>query len=97
MKCTSDTCEKGEIVIKKSRRGKQFYGCDQYPDCDVVFWNKPIQEPCPECEAPLILEKYTKRNGTERYCNEEECDYKISVEDAAPEAEAETKASTSAK
>jgi len=97
LKCTSDTCEKGEIVIKKSRRGKQFYGCDQYPDCDVVFWNKPIQEPCPECAAPLILEKYTKRNGTERYCNEEECEYKISVEDAPVEGEDKKEASTSAK
>ncbi len=96
MKCTSETCEKGEIVIKKSRRGKQFYGCDQYPDCDVVFWNKPIQEPCPECSAPLVLEKYTKRYGTERYCNEDECDYKISVETPVEKPEAETKASSSA-
>ena len=96
MKCTSETCKTGEIVIKKSRRGKEFYGCDQYPDCDVVFWNKPIFEACPDCKAEFILEKYTKRNGTERYCNKEECEYKISVEDSAPKEEAETQATSSA-
>ena len=96
MKCTSETCKTGEIVIKKSRRGKEFYGCDQYPDCDVVFWNKPIFEACPDCKAEFVLQKYTKRNGTERYCNNEECEYKISVEDPEPKEEAETKASSSA-
>lgn len=84
MKCTSPTC-KGDIVVKKSRRGKEFYGCDQYPDCDVVFWNKPIQESCPKCKAPVLLQKYTKKNGTERYCNNEECDYKIAIEDTPKE------------
>ncbi len=96
MKCTSETCKKGEIVVKKSRRGKVFYGCDQYPDCDVVFWNKPIMEPCPECNAPIVLEKYTKRNGTERYCNNEECEYKISVDDPITPEESETQATNSA-
>ncbi len=84
MDCTSETC-KGDIVVKKSRRGKVFYGCSEYPDCDVVFWNKPIQEPCPECGAPVLLEKTTKRAGTERYCQAEECDYKVSVETPAEE------------
>ena len=86
MSCTRDEC-KGDIVIKKSRRGKVFYGCNEYPDCDVVFWNKPIQEPCPECNAPVVLEKTTKRHGTERYCQNDDCDYKISVETPSPDAE----------
>ncbi len=97
MDCTKDDC-KGEIVVKKSRRGKVFYGCNEYPTCDVVFWDKPIFEKCPECDAKFVLEKYTKRDGTVRYCNNEECDYKISVETPdAPADKKETKVSSSAK
>jgi DNA topoisomerase-1 len=96
MNCTRDGC-KGEIVVKKSRRGKVFYGCNEYPECDVVFWNKPIFEKCPECDAKFVLEKYTKRDGTVRYCNNEECGYKINVEDSNTSSEKETKVSSSAK
>ncbi len=96
MDCTRDGC-KGEIVVKKSRRGKVFYGCNEYPDCDVVFWNKPIFKKCPECNADFVLEKTTKRDGTVRYCNNEECGYKISVEDPAEAAESETQATSLAK
>ncbi len=50
-------CKDGEIAVKKSKRGKAFYGCTNYPKCDVVFWDKPIVEPCPKCHAPFIFEK----------------------------------------
>lgn len=74
-------CEKcgGEIAVKKSRRGKEFYGCVNYPKCDVVYWDKPVEEACPKCAAPLLLEKTTKRDGTVRYCKNEDCDYKMAV------------------
>ncbi|HEU4478551.1 MAG TPA: type I DNA topoisomerase, partial [Pyrinomonadaceae bacterium] len=65
----------GEIVVKKSKRGKAFYGCSQYPNCDAVYWNKPVLEPCPQCDAPFLLEKTTKKQGTFRYCANEECGY----------------------
>ena len=67
---------RGEIVVKKSKRGKIFYGCSEYPKCDVVFWDKPIAEPCPNCGAPFTLEKTTKRDGTVRYCSREGCNYR---------------------
>ncbi|HKC62857.1 MAG TPA: topoisomerase DNA-binding C4 zinc finger domain-containing protein, partial [Pyrinomonadaceae bacterium] len=67
---------RGEIVVKKSKRGKAFYGCSEYPKCDVVFWDKPIAEPCPTCGAPFTLEKTTKRDGTVRYCSREDCNYR---------------------
>jgi DNA topoisomerase-1 len=68
---------KGEIVVKKSKRGKTFYGCSLYPECEVVFWDKPVAEPCPACHASFLLEKYNvKRAETVRYCQNEECDYK---------------------
>lgn len=76
MKCPKDG---GEIAIKKSRRGKVFYGCVNYPKCDVVFWDKPLDEPCPKCKTPFLLEKTTKKDGTVRYCQNEDCDYKMAV------------------
>jgi DNA topoisomerase-1 len=91
--CPRPSC-KGEIVIKKSRRGKVFYGCNNYPKCDAVYWDKPIDEPCPKCNAPFVLEKTTKKEGTVRYCNNEGCDYKIAVSDLS-ETNSETKAETS--
>jgi DNA topoisomerase-1 len=70
----------GQIAVKKSRRGKIFYGCVNYPKCDAVFWDKPVAETCPKCSAPFLLEKTTKRDGTIRYCQNEDCDYKMAVE-----------------
>ena len=73
----------GEIVVKKSKRGKAFYGCSQYPNCDAVYWNKPVLEACPNCNAPFLLEKTTKKQGNFRYCANEECGYS-SNDSAAP-------------
>jgi DNA topoisomerase-1 len=70
----------GELIERRSKRGKVFYGCLKYPDCDFVVWNKPVPEPCPQCGAPFLLEKATKREGLIRYCNEEACDYKVGIE-----------------
>nr|MBA2378349.1 topoisomerase DNA-binding C4 zinc finger domain-containing protein [Blastocatellia bacterium] len=74
----------GDLAVKKSKRGKVFYGCVNYPKCDEVYWDKPIDQSCPQCSAPYLLEKTTKKDGTVRYCKNEECDYKIPV--AASEA-----------
>jgi DNA topoisomerase I len=73
--CPRPDCP-GELVVKKSKRGKVFYGCSQYPNCDRVFWDKPIAENCPNCNAPFLLEKTTKKQGTFRYCANEECGYR---------------------
>lgn len=74
-------CEKdgGDIAVKKSKRGKVFYGCVNYPKCDVVYWDKPVEESCPKCSAKYLLEKTTKKEGTFRYCKNEDCDYKMAV------------------
>ncbi|MCA1594029.1 MAG: type I DNA topoisomerase [Acidobacteria bacterium] len=72
--CTKPGC-KGEFVVKKSKRGKIFYGCSEYPKCDAVYWDKPIAEPCPKCNAPFLLLKTTKK-GTSRICAREECGYR---------------------
>jgi len=70
----------GELIERRSKRGKVFYGCLKYPACDFVLWNKPVPEQCPQCGAPFLLEKSTKREGLVRYCNEDSCDYKVPVE-----------------
>ena len=72
--CSRPGC-KGELVVKKSKRGKVFYGCAAYPDCDRVYWDKPVAEACPNCDAPFLLEKTTKKQGTFRHCAVEDCGY----------------------
>ena len=73
----------GDIVERKSRRGRVFYGCSNYPDCDFTVWNKPLKEKCPQCGAPFLLEKVTKRHGRQVLCHTEDCDYLRSEELAA--------------
>lgn len=75
VKCPRPGCG-GEVVYKKSRRGKVFYGCANYPKCEIVYWDKPVIEACPQCQAPFLLEKTTKKTGTFHYCAKEECGYR---------------------
>ena len=70
--CPNDA---GDLVERKSRRGRVFYGCANYPDCDFTLWNKPLQETCPTCKAPFLVEKVTKRHGRQVLCHKEDCDY----------------------
>jgi len=76
-------CGKGEIEEKRSRRGKLFYSCNRYPDCKFALWNRPVLKPCPDCGAPFLLEKTTKRTGTRLVCNTEGCGHSEQVEPAA--------------
>ena len=64
-----------------SRRGKIFYSCDHYPTCKFALWDRPVLTPCPECEAPLLVEKTTKRFGTVRRCVKEGCSYSEATDD----------------
>jgi len=75
--CSRPGC-KGELTVKRSKRGKVFYGCSEYPKCETVFWDKPVIEKCPQCGAPFLLEKTTKK-GTTRRCANEDCGYKSDV------------------
>jgi len=78
--CPKDADKGGEVVERKSKRGKSFFGCSNYPDCDFVLWNRPIVEPCPKCNAPYLVEKITKKLGRQLLCNNEDCDYARSEE-----------------
>jgi DNA topoisomerase-1 len=84
-KSTGVLCPKdgGDIVERKSRRGKVFFGCANYPDCDFTLWNRPIAEKCPDCGAPFLVEKITKRHGRQLICNNDTCSY-VRSEELAP-------------
>jgi DNA topoisomerase-1 len=73
VKCPN--CSQGDIVARRSRRGKTFYGCNRYPECDFVSWAKPVDEKCPECGSPYLVEKWLK-SGPQLQCPNAECKYK---------------------
>jgi len=51
----------GFLTAKRSRRGKIFYGCTRYPECTFAVWDRPRLTPCPNCGAPFLVEKETKK------------------------------------
>ena len=78
IKCPKDDC-KGKIAARRSKKGRMFYGCTAYPNCDFVSWDKPVPEPCPKCNNAYTVEKWKKDEGTSIICPESECDYKKPV------------------
>ncbi len=76
-------CSEGEIVERRSKRGKTFYGCSEYPKCDFVEWGKPIDKKCPECGRSYMVEKWLKA-GAVWQCTNPDCKHK---EDAPPQVE----------
>ena len=78
IKCPKDDC-KGKIAARRSKKGRMFYGCTAYPNCDFVSWDKPVPEPCPKCNNAYTVEKWKKDEGTSIICPEPECDYKKPV------------------
>lgn len=73
IKCPN--CNTGDLVEKKNRYGKIFYGCSEYPKCNYAIWNQPIQENCPKCNWPILTIKETKKRGKEKICPQKECTY----------------------
>jgi DNA topoisomerase-1 len=68
-------CSQGEVVERRSKRGKTFYGCNRYPDCNFVAWGKPVAESCPACGSAYLIEKFLK-SGHFWQCPNKECKYK---------------------
>ena len=72
---TCPKCNKDKIMEKKSRKGKVFYACNGWPKCKYALWYKPIKEPCPICQWPILMHKSTKKAGEQKVCPQDECDY----------------------
>lgn len=68
------------IVAKKSKKGKKFFGCSGYPECDFVSWYEPVKEKCPECDSYMVL-KYSKSKGKYIQCSNTECGYKKEIKE----------------
>ncbi len=88
-------CNEGEFVRRGISRGRGagriFYGCSRYPDCDFTTPHEPINEPCPKCAAPFIVEKRTKQ-GNFRSCIKEGCDWEVEAPATAESATGATAA-----
>ena len=72
-------CGEGEIIVRKTKKGRAFYGCSKYPDCDFIEWNKPVEELCPECGS-YMTEKVSKK-GKKHLCSNKECGFEKTVEE----------------
>ena len=77
----------GDVVSRKTKgRGKEFYGCTNYPDCDFISHFKPTNQSCPKC-GQFLVEKYDKKNGSHKACINPGCNYlHSSDDDAGPQA-----------
>jgi DNA topoisomerase-1 len=69
-------CGQGQVVERKGRWGRVFYGCRRYPECKFTAYHRPLGEPCPDCGRAYLLEKETKKEGKVIFCGNEACHYK---------------------
>jgi DNA topoisomerase-1 len=73
--CPSDGCG-GELVEKRTRKGRVFYGCSNFPRCQFATWGRPIREQCPRCGAPFLIEKSSRRGEVTLHCVKDGCKYR---------------------
>ncbi|EHJ52695.1 type I DNA topoisomerase [Streptococcus macacae] len=74
---TCPLCKKGQVIERKTKRNRIFYGCDRYPECEFTSWNKPIGRDCPKSGDFLVEKKV--RGGKQVICSNNECDYKEEI------------------
>lgn len=68
-------CQGGNVVEKRTKKGRVFFGCSTYPDCQFVSWNPPVNQKCPEC-GEILVEKKSKK-GASWECLSKECNYRV--------------------
>lgn len=73
VKCPSPGCD-GDLVQKRTRKGRVFYACSRYPKCEYALWDRPVKKPCPSCSAPFLVEKVSKQSTTVK-CANADCGY----------------------
>ncbi len=77
IKCPRKDCN-GEIVQRRTKKRKTFYGCSDYPECDFFSWDRPAGKGCPECGS-FLVEKYSRSRGKYLKCANKECSYSEQV------------------
>ena len=75
VKCPQPGCG-GDLVQKRTRKGRSFFACGNYPKCEYALWDRPINKACPTCQAPFLVEKVSKQAGRSVQCRNEECGYR---------------------
>ncbi len=81
--CVRDNCS-GKIIARKTRKGREFYGCSKYPACDFISWDPPAKDKaCPKCNH-ILFETGNKKNGYFLECKHEGCGHREPVSDAVP-------------
>ena len=83
VKCPEDG---GDIVERRSKRGRSFWSCANYPKCKFATWHKPVAQKCPQCGAPFLGEKWSKGGEATFICVNKECDYKSEAKKEEPAA-----------
>ena len=78
--CPEPECG-GQLVERRSKRGKTFFACTNYPTCKFAVWARPVPQPCPKCGAPFVTERFARGGKSTRACIRSDCGYK---QDAAP-------------
>ena len=66
----------GDVIVRNTKKGRQFFGCSNYPNCDFVSWYEPVNEKCPQCGAVLFKKKGKK---PKLFCNSEGCGFEKEI------------------
>jgi len=74
VKCPTEGCT-GDLAQRRTKKGRTFYSCSTYPKCTFAIWSKPVSRPCPKCQAPFLIEKFSKQAGKSIECYQESCDF----------------------
>lgn len=83
-KDTGIPCPKGcggTIVRRKTRKGRIFFGCSEFPKCDFATWDEPVNQACPECDQKFLLKHNAIKGKSYLHCHNEECNYKKILEE----------------
>ncbi len=87
LKCLNSGCE-GDIIEKRSRKGKTFYGCSNYPNCTFTSWDEPVEKKCPDCSYHMV-KKFSKKKIPFLLCSNDTCKKMLNISNAKPKANKE--------
>jgi len=75
VKCPQPDCG-GDLVQKRTKKGRSFFACSHYPKCEYALWDRPVPKVCPTCQAPFLIEKISKQDGRSVQCRNQDCGYR---------------------